>query len=344
MDELKEMLLNDMSNIIKLISTSKLKDIPYLCDDLNDLSIVCDSFGIKEYPRIDFLLYDEQFKEFNKNAEQIILNSYIKDPDFILNLIINIHKFYKFKKIFNCNYNNLATKLTPNESCQLVREFYSSFDKKYLNVFNELYDNKRIRSFDSLDDELFGITEYGISYLPYIFYTEFNNVLTATTIIHEVAHAYCAIEQRKLGYQKMHHSILVNAYEIPPYTIELFFYDYLSSIDFNRHDINLLYNIYSASLKVIVKNCYHNYYCKKDLNDNDMNIVNSQIDTLYGKALGIYLYSLNDKEKAIHLIDTINIESCSKILPDIIKDNNMDYDDIVNFKSGSSLIRKKWSK
>ena len=344
MDEFKKMIFNDMNNIINQINNSNIDDAPYLCSDLNDLFIICDNFGITDYPKIDLKYLNSELEKLDDNAIQTTINSYTKDPSFILNIIYNIYKFYRWKGISGCDYNNLSTKLAPNESYQLAKDFYSSFDKRYLDVFNKLYDNKRIRSFESSDDELFGITEYGISYLPYVFYTEFNNILTATTIIHEIAHAYCAIEQQKLGYQKMYHSILINTVEIPPYTIELFFYDYLNKIGFNKNDVNLLYNIYSASLKVIAKDCYCNYYRKKNFKDNDINLVNSQISTLYGKALGIYLYSLNNKEKAINLIDIINIESCSKILPDIIKDNNMDYDDIVSFESGSKLILKKWSK
>ena len=348
MDELKQVIFKDINNtIMRLKLNHSISLYPYLLSDLNELYDLCNALGIEGYPVYEDTKVFTTSQKYNVNIVNKINEIYFQNYALFESLIRSVNRFYKDYPTYKEYDYFPKIKMDINEIVLLVSDFLKKFDMRYYNLFKDLSNKRKLIISPIPSRNAAGITYNGYTFSPYIVFENTNNLLTATTIVHEIAHAFSNNLISNIELKKQNNRYLNNSVEICSYTIELFFIDYLKKIHFYENDIQRLINDYNSLLKRSAKYCEENLYIvsktidlkEEDGEDNDFN---NGFANLCGKCLAVYLFSLKDKDKALDLIDKISIESCEKSLTDIILDNNMDYNDISKFKSGRKLF-KKWN-
>ena len=341
MEKIKKVIFKDINNIICLLKKNKsISTYPYLITDLVQLQDLCDDLGIEGYPDFEDTNVFLDAKKYNDNAVNTIAESYLIDYDFIYKLLSKVNNFYDTNPTHKMYDDNPKVNLQLPEMLDLAVEFLTYFDKRYLNTFLRIYNEKKLIMVNPNDGD-FGLTYNGYAFSPYIVFENRNNLLTVETIVHEVAHAFSTHLIGRIDFKHQYNHYLTNTVEICSYSTELFFIQYLLDNHILPEDTQRLINQfnrylqYDAATLIALFNEHDEYFCATEKTD-------SMLSNFYGRTIGTYLFGLNDKEKALYLIDRISIESCKKILTDIIIDNGMDLKDISNFRSGKRVLRKLW--
>lgn len=169
--------------------------------------------------------------------------------------------------------------------------------------------------------------------------------MSAVSLVHEASHTYYRYYRNLFKNSTELNIINSNISEIPSYTLELYFFDWLKSKKICLEDNYILKNNFFYLLLSFANN-FVDLFDNKDFIFTKNNFASIEknytynIDSFIGKAFACYLYSLNDIEKVNYLIDKLFQNKDIMSLEEIIRKNNLDYEDIINFESGKKLIKK----
>ena len=342
MNDIKKIIFKDISNIIKLLKSNKSISIyPYLLSDLEQLQELCDDLGIEGYQTFADTNISLNYQKYNDNIINTIAGSYLIDYDFTFELLSNITEFYNSSPLYKMYDDETRISLQLEEILELVMEFLHYFDDRYLETFYKVFNEKKLIVAKPGESDALGMTYNGYKFSPYIIFENRNSLVTVATIIHEVAHAFSTYLIKNIEFKKQNNRYLINTIEICSYTTEFFFIEYLEKEHILTHDTKRLINEFNHYLQD------NSLYLFEEFSKGSDNLditdeIQSVMKDFYGRALAPYLVSLNDKEKALYLIDRISIESCEKPLTEILKDNNMDIEDIASFSSASKVLKRVW--
>ena len=221
----KEILMHSLLTYINLLHTIDIKNLKFtsLMDRFTQgrFSLIRD----KKYKEISDIVFD--FKD------------YVYDDDLLINLCQNIKN-----SSFQSKEEPLASlKLSPQELIEISKGFYKWLgDKEIYDYASEMLDNKSHLQFKNLkyQENDFGIASGMTYYDPlfeeaYIGITQEFTLFDAQVLNHEVMHS---IDFR------MHQKLLSNNYygfhEVPTYTIDYLFFDYLEEKGYDLTEINKL--------------------------------------------------------------------------------------------------------
>ena len=347
MELYEKAILHDIDKTISLLKKNKSKSIyPFLCLDLESLYEICAETGVENFPiyDIDDRIVDDFFcKKLDPLMVKNLSDSYeiIKN---LTNVILNFYENYPTYKLYNYVPKQYVS---LEKSVDICTDFLDEYNQKFLDILYGLFKEKKLLTPGNcvIGENLFGAS-YN-SYLTFSSYIIFQNSYTissAITLAHETAHIYSYNLTRNYPLIKKIKKMISLTQETRPFTTELFFLDYLKTHKICPDDIKLIQGEFNGSLyehAIKIADLIEGY-------EDDMNKIIKDDDyvkaSLYllGRVFALYLFSLNDKEKIDYLLDRIDIECCDKYFMDILKDNNMDYEDIMNFDSASKLILKRW--
>ena len=166
--------------------------------------------------------------------------------DYLLKLANNISKI-------NVNYNNHELnniEISENDVINISKKFYESLDNEVITEkSNKILNDKSHFGFTNdvsknMVNNFYGITIPDLIFnKPYISVVKQNNLNEYLTFTHEVMHGIDFYIEPKI-FTKIFWGFI----EIPTYTIEYLFLDYLEENGFNIEDIKKLRNIYSNYL------------------------------------------------------------------------------------------------
>lgn len=351
MDELKTIIQKDIDKTFKNFKSEKDSFKRFLnFIDLDSLYDLCNYLEIKIPP---ISIYNTKLlREIDKYVKQSFFSDYESCKEalnFTQELLKNIINFFE-KNVTTCDYSReLQEGLNLDEELNLAISFLEKCDRNFIEVLTlTSKEHKLLLSEEVVEDnENCGITFSSfLNYSPYIAIKNFSNISTSSTIVHECVHAFEEKQSKQYSLKKRFHRIRSRMLEIPSYYYELCFFKYLEDNNLYVTDIPALRRDFDIYLPVTAKKWNDYFENKTSFSTKDYYKIQENydfdIETIYGKAIAYYLYSLNDKEKADYLLDRLRIESLTKNIVQSIKNCNVDLEDIMNLGSSKKLIIKNW--
>lgn len=131
--------------------------------------------------------------------------------------------------------------------------------------------------------------------------------------------------------------------EIPTYTLELYFYEWLKENKICSSDNKILYNL--IFLYIYNEAKYFINHFKRNLNlSQDFETITSddfklKLYNFIGILFAFYFYSINDLEKIDSIFKKFYDSKKIPTLEEIISDYDLNYEDIINFKYGKKLAK-----
>ena len=205
----------------------------------------------------------------------------------------------------------------------------------------------------SKDNKIFmtdNFISYGVTYFsaaenfsPYIIIEQQYNIIDPITLAHEITHVYYMSRQNlNKNYYKINASNSCFN-EIPTYTLELYFYNWLKENKICSSDNKTLYNL--IFLDIYKESKYFLNYFKRNLNlTQDFETITSddfklKLYNFIGILFAFYFYSINDLEKIDSIFKKFYDSKEIPSLEEIISDYNLNYEDIINFKYGKKIAK-----
>lgn len=344
MDAVETNIKRDINNIVQKAKRSKSKSTyVYNIIDLDCLYDLCDILDIK-YNIFDILDY-RKLQEFSRSNLNNTYALFLKNKNFIEIIAKNIVDSLQNNTLFPINP---SIKLEYNDLVNISKDFLKDYN---VNIFNSLVDcikKNKVFYYDDFEEEGLTYSSVGNNFSPYIIIDSQNTIMSAVSLVHEATHAYYRYYRNLFKNSTELNILNSNISEIPSYTLELYFFEWLKSKKICLEDNYILKNNF-FNLLLDIAHYFANLFDNQDFifTKNDFaNFASIEkkyilnIDTFIGKSFACYLYSLNDIEKVNYLIDKLFQNKDVMSLEEIIRKNNLDYEDIINFESGKKLIKK----
>lgn len=309
-------LISDFLMLYEIANTFKLKDI------LNN--------KYYQYLYFNNNLYEKNYKKINFNQKSF----YKKNYEFNSELTDNYT--YILNKYTDSSFEYNLTKMSIQESQDLVAEFLINFDSKIYNCFKKcVMDNKFIYlNCEEYGFSYDGLTLYGKFFKPYVLIDDQESIFTALTSVHEIGHIY-DFQNKKIN--KYNYCL-----EIYSHFLELVFGDYL--IENKIESKNVKYN-YLDNLEETIIDLSN--LLKENINTNlnfkvKYNQIYSILEYTYGMVLALEFYDiyLKDKELGIYKINEFSkTKDRYNNINQLIKKFNFDKEEILEGEKLKRFIK-----
>lgn len=227
-----------------------------------------------------------------------------------------------FPDKYNSYYYNYKKYLSTKKNIEISCDFLQIFNNNIFQLLKQIIENGRMLIYDLNEGEK--VSEFGISFLiksfkiSYIILNDTFDINTAVTIVHEAAHIYAFQKYKNISNKVINKIDSVSFYtEMYSYFIELIFFDYLESINFNKSDI------------ISLRKAYDLEFCHTLIEMGFTDESNNKIDTLlqyhnivnyvYSKLVAYEYYDMYKKNpeeaiKNIQLLENIGYYSNMELL------------------------------
>ena len=334
--------LKDINNTIANLKKNKsLSSYYYSLIDLDALYELCSILDINNYP-----IYDDINKvDIDKNRKSI-------GPYILKNLFLNLDIYEKMcnnvineLNTFSLYYNPINHPISIEDNYTYSAEFLNYFSKSFLNILLKLLLDNRIIIVNDFEDSPkasgFTYTSYS-NFDPYILLLDCGNIVTGSSLVHEIAHAYNDTIVNNVNRKDKQFIRYSFTDELTSLYTEIIFSNYLS----DNHLLN-------GDGKSLLRNMTFNFYLAtkavldtiKTLKNNGEIVFTDEIrydfEVLIAMAIGLYLAQNIKKDEALKKIDIINKNGYKIDFIDTLIQAELDIDDIISFNSASKYIRKK---
>ncbi len=299
-----------MSVQSKKLSTEFYNDIYTLISLIQENDLDVDVHSILKYSTYE--LFDA---DVDKKYEEYIINNYEKCS--VTNNKMGDLGVY-FDNIYGEGYfKKYKTSMNTYDTVEMCKNFFDFYDKDISKYFNHLLDSRNIFIGGEFgEDGMRGCTYSLCSQnKPFIVVNDFNNILLADILVHEVIHSYIENAINDKSFEDSCQQSANSLDEVYSRFIELVFTHYLQEINFNSNDIDAL--TLSGDNTLIDFLCNYNYMLKKIpldtiLANNELyyEFMNNEVYS-YGGVLAYHYFDeyLNNPEKCKDNIVNLSLDS-----------------------------------
>lgn len=342
MDDIERIIKKDINTVLGKLKQNKNKSTyVYNLIDLSFLNDLCNFFDIfdGQINNYDFISY-EKFKNIEKILNDNFFKLFIKNKDFIKWAAVSIAESLNCYNFYPVEFKNM---IKEKETVNITLDFLNHYNNGIYNLLKKVSKDNKIFMTDNFIT--YGVTYFSAAenFSPYIIIEQQYNIIDPITLAHEITHVYYMSRQNlSKNYYKINASNSCFN-EIPTYTLELYFYNWLKENKICSSDNKTLYNL--IFLYIYKESKYFFNYFKKDLNlSQDFETITSddfklKLYNFIGILFAFYFYSINDLEKIDSIFKKIYDSKEIPSLEEIISDYNLNYEDIINFKYGKKIAK-----
>lgn len=342
MDDIERIIKKDINTVLGKLKQNKNKSTyVYNLIDLSLLDDLCNFFDIfdDQINNYDFISY-KKYKNIEKILNDNFFKLFIKNKDFIKWAAISIAEALNCYNFYPVEFKNM---IKEKEVVNITLDFLKHYNNDIYNLLKTVSKDNKIFMTDNFIS--YGVTYFSAAenFSPYIIIEQQYNIMDPITLAHEITHVYYMSRQnlRKNYYKLNASNSCFN--EIPTYTLELYFYEWLKENKICSSDNKILYNL--IFLYIYNEAKYFINYFKKNLNlSQDFETITSddfklKLYNFIGILFAFYFYSINDLEKIDSIFKKFYDSKKIPSLEEIISDYDLNYEDIINFKYGKKLAK-----
>lgn len=345
MDDIERIIKKDINTVLGKLKQNKNKSTyAYNLIDLSLLYDLCDIFDVSDIFDNQINNYDFIFYKKYKNIEKILNDNFfklfIKNKDFIKWAAISIAEALNCYNFYPVEFKNV---IKEKEAVNITLDFLKHYNNNIYNLLKTVSKDNKIFMTDNFIS--YGVTCFSTTenFSPYIIIEQQYNIMDSITLAHEITHVYYMSRQ---NFSKNYYKINASNScfnEIPTYTLELYFYEWLKENRICSNDNKILYNL--IFLYIYNEAKYFINYFKKNLNlsQNFETIISDDFKLKLYDFIGIlfafYFYSIKDLEKIDSIFKKFYDSKKIPTLKEIISDYGLNYEDIINFKYGKKLAK-----
>ena len=344
MEEYEIRLLKDINTTISSLKKNKSKSSYYYnLLDLEMLYEMCDRLKIENYPQYDDINKISTKRKFMKSVSDAVECSTVC-IGLLEKLSKSIDAFYKDIPDYKIQIDNLIHQVSIENNFAYAAEFLRDYDIRYFNVFLSAVRDARFIMMNELNGKSCGCTYFGYgNFDPYVFVVNYNSIFSAYTMVHETTHLFDYSIAKNWTSNEIEYSYLNFSREINPYYSELMFIDYFKKKRVLKDDMNKVFSLFNGELKELNDEVL-NELSNIDVSDDSFivnDILYSDMNILFGKAVALYFAAMEDRNKALKLITNVLCEARNHDLIDSLTNSKVDINDIAEFGSASEYIRKR---
>lgn len=342
MDDIERIIKKDINTVLGKLKQNKNKSTyVYNLIDLSLLDDLCNFFDIfdDQINNYDFISY-KKYKNIEKILNDNFFKLFIKNKDFIKWAAISIAEALNCYNFYPVEFKNM---IKEKEAVNITLDFLKHYNNDIYNLLKTVSKDNKIFMTDNFISYGFTYFSAAENFSPYIIIEQQYNIMDPITLAHEITHVYYMSRQnlRKNYYKLNASNSCFN--EIPTYTLELYFYEWLKENKIYSSDNKILYNL--IFLYIYNEAKYFINYFKRNLNlSQDFETITSddfklKLYNFIGILFAFYFYSINDLEKIDSIFKKFYDSKKIPTLEEIISDYDLNYEDIINFKYGKKLAK-----
>lgn len=342
MDDIERIIKKDINTVLGKLKQNKNKSTyVYNLIDLSLLDDLCNFFDIfdDQINNYDFISY-KKYKNIEKILNDNFFKLFIKNKDFIKWAAISIAEALNCYNFYPVEFKNM---IKEKEAVNITLDFLKHYNNDIYNLLKTVSKDNKIFMTDNFISYGFTYFSAAENFSPYIIIEQQYNIMDPITLAHEITHVYYMSRQnlRKNYYKLNASNSCFN--EIPTYTLELYFYEWLKENKICSSDNKILYNL--IFLYIYNEAKYFINYFKRNLNlSQDFETITSddfklKLYNFIGILFAFYFYSINDLEKIDSIFKKFYDSKKIPTLEEIISDYDLNYEDIINFKYGKKLAK-----
>lgn len=343
MDDIERIIKKDVNTVLGKLKQNKNKSTyVYNLIDLILLDDLCNFFDIfdGQINNYDFISY-EKYKNIEKILNDNFFKLFIKNKDFIKWAAVSIAESLNCYNFYPVEFKNM---IKEKETVNITLDFLNHYNNGIYNLLKKVSKDNKIFMTDNFISYGFTYFSAAENFSPYIIIAQQYNIIDSITLAHEITHVYYMSRQNlNKNYYKINASNSCFN-EIPTYTLELYFYNWLKENKICSSDNKTLYNL--IFLDIYKESKYFFNYFKRNLNlSQDFETITSddfklKLYNFIGILFAFYFYSINDLEKIDSIFKKFYDSKEIPSLEEIISDYNLNYEDIINFKYGKKIAKK----
>ncbi len=242
MDDIERIIKKDINTVLGKLKQNKNKSTyVYNLIDLILLDDLCNFFDIfdDQINNYDFISY-KKYKNIEKILNDNFFKLFIKNKDFIKWAAISIAEALNCYNFYPVEFKNM---IKEKEAVNITLDFLKHYNNDIYNLLKTVSKDNKIFMTDNFIS--YGVTYFSAAenFSPYIIIEQQYNIMDPITLAHEITHVYYMSRQNlNKNYYKINASNSCFN-EIPTYTLELYFYEWLKENKICSSDNKILYNL-----------------------------------------------------------------------------------------------------